>query len=39
MLTNYCFIAPILLEGVELMRKGKENIVNNIEARRRDLEL
>ena len=30
--TNYCFIAPILPGGIELMRKwNKENIVNNKE--------
>ena len=28
--TNYCFIAPILPGGIELMKKwNKENIVNN----------
>jgi hypothetical protein len=28
--TNYCFIAPILSGGIELMKKwNEENIVNN----------
>jgi hypothetical protein len=32
MVTNYCFIIPILPGGVELMRRwNKENIVNNKE--------
>ena len=32
MVTNYCFIVPILPGGVELMRRwNKENIVNNKE--------
>lgn len=32
MVTNYCFMAPILPRGVELMRKwNEENIVNNKE--------
>jgi hypothetical protein len=32
MVTNYCFILPILHGGLELIRKWKkENIVNNKE--------
>ena len=32
MVTNYCFIVPILPGGVELIRRwNKENIVNNKE--------
>ena len=32
MVTNYCFIVPILRGGLELMRRwNKENIVNNKE--------
>ena len=32
MVTNYCFIVPIIPGGVELMRKWKEeNIINNKE--------
>ena len=32
MCANYCFIAPILLGGIELMKKwNEENIVNNKE--------
>jgi hypothetical protein len=32
MTTNYCFIAPILPGGIELIRRwNKENIVNNKE--------
>jgi hypothetical protein len=32
MCANYCFIAPILPEGIELMKKwNEENIVNNKE--------
>jgi hypothetical protein len=31
MCANYCFIAPILPGGIELMKKWKENIVNNKE--------
>jgi hypothetical protein len=32
MTTNYCFIAPILPGGIELMRKwNEENIINNKE--------